>query len=103
MDAGSAQFALEPPSLGLFRRLAELAKPNAIEPMLVPNMREHGVRSVDATCVSCRHAAKVNRDALPDDRPVPEVALRLRCAASGSERFLTPPAGWKSAARRSRR
>jgi hypothetical protein len=49
--------------------------------MSLANMREHGVRSVDATCEDCKNEATVTVDSLPDDVPVPDVALKLRCSA----------------------
>ena len=42
-------------------------------------MREHG---------------SVNVDHLPDDFPVPDVALRLRCSACGSRNMKTQP-NWR--------
>jgi hypothetical protein len=56
-------------------------------------MREHGVRAVLATCQesSCGHAGSVNVDHLPDDFPVPDVSLRLRCSACGSRNVKTQP------------
>jgi hypothetical protein len=59
---------------------------NEIRPMSLGNMREHGVRSVAAHCQesSCGHSGTVNVDGLPDDFPVPDVALRLRCSRCGS-------------------
>ncbi len=62
--------------------------------MPLSNMREHGVRSVDATCQDCKHEATVNVDGLPDELPVPDVALRLRCSACGSKRIVTRP-NWR--------
>ena len=44
----------------------------------VSNMREHGVRSVEATCKHCKHEATVNVDSLSDDLYVSEVALSCR-------------------------
>ena len=32
-----------------------------IEPMPLANMREHGVRSVEATCEDCKHEAIMDR------------------------------------------
>jgi len=57
------------------------------------NMREHGVRSVAAHCqqTGCGHAGSVNVDYLPDDLPVPDVALCLRCSACGSRNVKTQP------------
>ena len=63
---------------------------NEMEPMSLANMREHGVRSVDATCEDCKREATVNVDSLPDILPVPDVALRLRCSASSSKRLTRP-------------
>ena len=52
-----------------------------IEPMPLSNIREHGVRSVEATCEDRKQDAVVNVNSLPDDLYVPDVALRLRCSA----------------------
>ncbi len=71
-----------------------------IRPMRLRNMRAHGVRAVLATCqeTSCGHSGSVNVDHLPDDVPVPDVALRLRCSACGSRNVKTQPdwreGGW---------
>ena len=43
--------------------------------MTLANMREHGVRSVDATCEDCRHEAVVNVDPLLDPVYVPDVEV----------------------------
>jgi hypothetical protein len=66
---------------------------NEIRPMDLANMREHGIRSVAAICqvVGCRHSGSVNVDNLPDDFPVPDVSLRLRCSACGSRNVKTVP------------
>ncbi len=65
-----------------------------IAPMPLSNMREHGVRSVDALCEDCKREVTVNVDALPDELPVPDVALRLRCSSCGSKRIVTRP-NWR--------
>jgi hypothetical protein len=65
-----------------------------IEPMPLANMREHGVRSIDAECRDCKREALVNVDSLPDALPVPDVALRLRCSACGSKNIVTRP-NWR--------
>jgi hypothetical protein len=59
--------------------------------MSLGNMREHGVRSVLALCreASCDHSSSINVDSLPDDFPVPDVSLRLRCSACGSRNVKT--------------
>ena len=62
-----------------------------IEPMTLGNMREHGVRAVDATCGECKHEAVVNVDSLPDSFYVPDVAIKLRCSACGSKTIVVRP------------
>jgi hypothetical protein len=59
--------------------------------MDLANMRQSGVRSVEAICEACWHEAVVNCDALPADMPVPDVALRLKCSACGSKQVVTRP------------
>ena len=71
-----------------------------MEPMSLANMREHGVRSVDATCEDCKREATVNVDKLPDDMPAPDVALRLRCSMCGSKQVVTRP-NWREHVRHS--
>ena len=61
--------------------------------MDLTNIRENGVRSVEARCEPCGHEAVVNCDDLPADLPVPDVALRLRCSECGWKRIATKP-GW---------
>jgi hypothetical protein len=64
---------------------------NEIRPMSLGNMREHGVRAVMAICqeASCGHSGSINVDSLPDDFPVPDVFLRLRCSACTSRNVKT--------------
>ena len=62
-----------------------------IEPMSLGNMRQHGVRSVDAACEACKHEAAVNVDSLADNIYVPDVALTLRCSACGSKKIVVRP------------
>ena len=64
--------------------------------MSLGNMHEHGVRSVLAICqeASCGHSGSINVDRLPDDFPVSDVSLRLRCSACGS-RNVKPQPDWK--------
>jgi hypothetical protein len=61
--------------------------------MTLANMREHGVRSVEASCleIGCGHEASLNVDYLPDDLPILNIALRLRCSACGSRNVKTIP------------
>jgi hypothetical protein len=64
-----------------------------IAPMTPGNMREHGVRAIDAFCkaIGCGHAATLNVDDLPNELPVPDVSLRLRCSKYGSRSIHTRP------------
>jgi len=59
--------------------------------MTLGNMREHGVRSVEATCKACKHEANVNVDKLADEVYVPDVAVKLRCSACGSKNIVVRP------------
>jgi hypothetical protein len=49
---------------------------NEIAPLTLAGMRSRGVRSILAWCNTCGHHAIFNADHLPDDLPVPDVALR---------------------------
>jgi hypothetical protein len=64
-----------------------------IPPMTLGNMREHGIRSIDAFCqaIGCGHASTVNVNGMPDDLPVPDVGLRLRCSHCGGRAIHTRP------------
>ncbi len=64
-----------------------------VPPMTLGNMREHGVRSIDAFCqaIGCGHASTVNVDGLPDDLPVPDVSPRLRCSRCGGRVWIARP------------
>ena len=64
-------------------RRAHNAGGTAIPPMNLANMRENGVRSVEATWKACGREAVVNCDELPADLPVPDVALRSWNAGAG--------------------
>jgi hypothetical protein len=59
--------------------------------MNLTNMRENGVRSVEARCEACGREAAFNCDEFPADLPVPDVALRLRCSACESKQITTKP------------
>ena len=59
--------------------------------MSLANMREHGLRSVEATCEACKHEAAISVDILAGEIYVPDVALRLRCSACGSKQITTRP------------
>jgi hypothetical protein len=64
-----------------------------IPPVTLAHMRDHGVRSVDAYCEArgCGHMAIVLVDDLPDELPVPDVSLRLRCSRCGNRQIHTGP------------
>ena len=72
-------------------RRAYNADGSEIAPMTLANMRTNGVRSVEAGCEACGREAVLSCDALPEDFPVPDVALRLRCSGCGSKRIVTKP------------
>src|SRR5829696_7213613 len=74
-------------------RRAYDAEGNEIRPMSLGNMREHGVRSVKASCqeTNCGHSASIKVEDLPDSFPVPDVSMRLRCSACGSRNVKTQP------------
>jgi hypothetical protein len=73
------------------RRRARDADGNLIAPMDLANMRSHGVRSVAATCRSCQHRAIVNVDTWPENYPVPDVGLKLRCSQCNGREIETRP------------
>lgn len=64
-----------------------------IPPMPLDDMREHGARSISAYCeaIGCDHEATINVDGLPEELPVPDVALRLRCLRCRSRKIYTRP------------
>jgi hypothetical protein len=66
---------------------------NEIPPMTLADMRDHGVRSIAAYCeaIGCDHESTLKVDSLPDDLPVPDVSLRLRCSQCGSRSIRTRP------------
>ncbi len=66
---------------------------NEIRPMNLGNMRSQGVRSISAYCqsINCGHEATFRADAWPDNMPVPDVALRLRCSKCGRREIRTMP------------
>ncbi len=61
--------------------------------MTLANMRELGMQSVAVQCeqIGCAHEGSINVDHLPDDVPVPDVALRLHCLSCGSHNVKTAP------------
>jgi hypothetical protein len=65
-----------------------------IPSMTLANMRRLSVAPVFAVCeaTGCGHQADLDVSALPDELPVPDVALRLRCSACGRKRIKAVPA-----------
>ena len=65
-----------------------------IPPMTLASMRARGVTHVFAACEAhgCGHEGTVDVSSLPDELPVPDVALRMRCSACGRKRIKTVPA-----------
>jgi hypothetical protein len=53
-----------------------------IEPMMLANMRENGVRSL--MCHQCRHETIMNVDHLPGDLTVPSFGPRMVCTKCGT-------------------
>lgn len=62
-----------------------------IDPMTLGNMRSLGTTEILASCEKCSRDAVVDVSALPDEVPVPDVALRLRCSACDSRSVKTIP------------
>jgi hypothetical protein len=60
-------------------------------PLTLATMRERGVRSILVWCNACNHDAIFDADHLPDDLPVPDVALRPRCSECNSKDIATLP------------
>jgi hypothetical protein len=55
------------------------------------NIREQGITTLWATCqrIGCGHEAKIDASGFPDDMPVPDVGLRLRCSRCGGRNVHT--------------
>jgi hypothetical protein len=64
-----------------------------IPPKTLKNMRANGPRSTATHCleIGCHHRGVLNVSRPPDDVPVPDVALRLRCSGCGSKNVGTVP------------
>lgn len=58
-----------------------------IQPVTVASSRASGLHTVAVFCEArgCHHAAVVSLDGWPDDLPVPDMALRLRCSKCGGK------------------
>jgi hypothetical protein len=62
-----------------------------IPPATMANIREQGINTLWATCqrIGCGHEAKIDASGFPDDMPVPDVGLRLRCSQCGGRNVQT--------------
>jgi hypothetical protein len=76
---------------------------NAIEPMTLGNMREHGIERVEVSCArpDCGYAKSVTVSEWPDDFPVPDVGARIPCPRCGAPELDSRPdwTGFKAAGR----
>jgi len=69
-----------------------------VTPATIANVQENGARGIIARCV-CGHEALLPFTGMHPDWYVPDIALRLRCAACGGKRIETVPDwsdGWRS-------
>jgi hypothetical protein len=66
-----------------------------IPPATMANIRERGINTLWATCqqIGCGHEAKVDASRWPNDFPVPDIGLRLRCSKCGGRNDYTMPTG----------
>jgi hypothetical protein len=60
---------------------------NEIPPATIASIKADGCTTVAAFCDDCRHEGIVDASGFPDDFPVPDVALKLRCSACGSKQI----------------
>jgi hypothetical protein len=57
-------------------------------PATIANSMAHGARGLLVFC-ECGHSGAMSFDGLPDDLPVPDVALRLVCSACGRKDWIS--------------
>lgn len=57
-----------------------------IPPATVASTRAQGIKTVAAFCEAqrCGHDATIPLDGWPDETPIPDMALKLRCSKCGS-------------------
>jgi hypothetical protein len=84
---------------------------NEIPPVTIAHLTAEGCKTVAAFCDDCGHEAIVDVSGFPDDFPIPDVALKLRCSACGSRQIrvrlnmlehyeqIRKTTGWRSAYR----
>jgi hypothetical protein len=65
---------------------------HATPPMDLANMRQNGVRSLQASCLDCSHGTTINVDHLPGHLAVPSFTSRMVCSKCGSKRVDVRPA-----------
>lgn len=60
---------------------------NEIPPATVASTRAQGMNTVSAFCEArgCGHDATISLDGWPDDIPIPDMALKLRCSHCGGK------------------
>ena len=89
--------------MSAIKRRARDKDGNAIEPMRLGNMREHGIERVEVTCVAaeCGYSKSIAVSTWPDAFPVPDVGARLKCPKCGAPELDSRPdwTGFKSAGR----
>lgn len=66
---------------------------SVIEPMTLASMRDHGLNRVEVTCVAvgCGYRKSVGVKDWPNDFPVPDVGLRLKCPQCGAPELDSRP------------
>ena len=58
-----------------------------IRPATIADLKALGCRTLMAGCDDCHREAVVDVSGFPNALPVPDVALKLRCAQCGSKRI----------------
>jgi hypothetical protein len=79
--------------------MAPLPSKYKIEPMDLANIRQNGVRSLEAACFGCRHEVIVNVDKYPGDLLVKGFGPRMGCTKCGMVGADVRP-NWKERDRR---
>ena len=76
---------------------------NAIKPMTLGNMGQHGMERVEVACVAdeCSYSRSVSVTRWPDEFPVPDIGARLTCPRCGAPEVDSRPdwTGFKLAGR----
>ena len=89
--------------MAIIKRRARDKDGNAIEPMTLGNMRQHGIERVEVSCATaeCGYTKSVAVSTWPAEVAVPDVGLRLKCPKCGAPELDSRPdwSGFKSAVR----